>query len=81
VTPYQPYSKKRREEDLHLEDIPLVVADLEKEMKALAKALEFEKAAEIRDEIQSLRKLAGFVGEGFKTERRPQRTKSFRYLK
>jgi excinuclease ABC subunit B len=50
---------------LRLEDIPLLVADLERKMKDLAKAMEFEKAAEVRDEIAGLRKLAG-LGDGRK---------------
>jgi excinuclease ABC subunit B len=36
------------------------IADLEKSMKAAAKALDFEKAAEIRDELRSLRELQIF---------------------
>jgi excinuclease ABC subunit B len=39
------------------EDIRGVIAELEKEMKAAAKALEFERAAEIRDEIYRLKQL------------------------
>lgn len=50
---------------LRLEDIPMLVAELERKMKDLAKAMEFEKAAEVRDEIAGLRKLAG-LGEGRK---------------
>ncbi|RYG25262.1 excinuclease ABC subunit UvrB [bacterium] len=44
---------------VRLEDIPILIASLEKDMKDLAKAMEFEKAAQVRDEINSLRKLAG----------------------
>ena len=44
---------------IRLEDIPMVIASLEKDMKDLARAMEFEKAAEVRDEIQSLRGLLG----------------------
>lgn len=44
---------------IRLEDIPIVIASLEKDMKDLARAMEFEKAAEVRDEIQSLRALLG----------------------
>ena len=36
------------------------IADLEKAMKAAAKALDFEKAAELRDELRSLRELQIF---------------------
>jgi excinuclease ABC subunit B len=50
---------------LRLEDIPMLVNELERKMKDLAKAMEFEKAAEVRDEIQGLRKLAG-LGDGGK---------------
>jgi len=44
---------------IRLEDIPVVIASLEKDMKDLARAMEFEKAAQVRDEIQSLRALLG----------------------
>jgi excinuclease ABC subunit B len=44
---------------IRLEDIPMVIASLERDMKDLARAMEFEKAAEVRDEIQSLRALLG----------------------
>jgi excinuclease ABC subunit B len=40
-----------------LEDLDGVIQRLEKEMKAAAQALEFEKAAELRDEINALQKL------------------------
>ena len=44
---------------VRVEDIPILVASMEKEMKDLAKAMEFEKAARVRDEIEALRKIAG----------------------
>jgi len=44
---------------IRIEDIPVLVASLEKDMKDLAKSMEFEKAAQVRDEIQALRKLLG----------------------
>jgi excinuclease ABC subunit B len=44
---------------LRIEDIPMLISSMEKDMKDLAKAMEFEKAASIRDEIQSLRALLG----------------------
>jgi excinuclease ABC subunit B len=44
---------------IRLEDIPMVIASLERDMKDLARAMEFEKAAEVRDEIQSLRGILG----------------------
>lgn len=46
--------------EISLEDIPAVIQRLELEMKAAAKDLEFEKAAQLRDRIQRLRdKLLG----------------------
>jgi excinuclease ABC subunit B len=44
---------------VRVEEIPVLIASLEKDMKDLAKAMEFEKAAEVRDEINSLRSLLG----------------------
>lgn len=44
---------------IRLEDIPLLIDSLERKMKDYAKAMEFEKAAEVRDEIGRLRKLLG----------------------
>lgn len=53
--------KKGKDEALLLEEIPLEIARLEKEMKALAKEMQFEEAARVRDEIFELRRLAGFA--------------------
>ncbi len=44
---------------VRVEDIPILISAMEKEMKDLAKAMEFEKAAGVRDEIEALRKIAG----------------------
>lgn len=44
---------------IRVEDLPLVIDSLQKEMKDLAKAMEFERAAEVRDEITRLRTLMG----------------------
>ena len=57
---------------IRVEDVPLLIANLEKEMKDLAKSMEFEKAAEVRDEIHRLRQIIG-VGEGKTTRKRPKR--------
>lgn len=60
------YGKAKAElKQIRLEDIPLLIASLEKEMKSLSKSLEFEKAAQIRDEIVKLRKQLGAGEEGF----------------
>lgn len=44
---------------VRVEDIPILIASLEKDMKDFAKAMDFEKAAVVRDEISELRKLLG----------------------
>jgi excinuclease ABC subunit B len=44
---------------IRIEDIPMIIANLEREMKAFAKAMEFEKAGEVRDEMSRLRSLLG----------------------
>jgi len=44
---------------MRIEDLPMLIAALEKDMKDFAKLMEFEKAAQVRDEIQSLRALMG----------------------
>ncbi len=44
---------------VRIEDIPLLIASMEREMKDLAKLMEFEKAAKIRDEMDGLRKILG----------------------
>ena len=44
---------------IRIEDIPILISSLEREMKDLAKAMEFEKAGKVRDEISSLRQLLG----------------------
>ncbi|MCC6404109.1 MAG: excinuclease ABC subunit UvrB [Fimbriimonadaceae bacterium] len=46
-----------------IEDIPLLIGNLEVQMKELAKAMEFEQAAMVRDQIAGLRKLLG-VSDG-----------------
>jgi excinuclease ABC subunit B len=44
---------------VRVEDIPILISSLEKEMKDLAKAMEFEKAAKVRDDIEGLRGILG----------------------
>jgi excinuclease ABC subunit B len=52
-------SETASEGPIRLEDIPIVIASLEKEMKDFAKIMEFEKAAGVRDEINRLRQVMG----------------------
>jgi excinuclease ABC subunit B len=42
-----------------LDDLPALIVKLEREMKELARALEFERAAQVRDEVMELRRLMG----------------------
>jgi len=53
---------------MRIEDIPILIDALEKEMKDLAKLMEFEKAARVRDEIVALRSMLGTstgkIGQG-----------------
>lgn len=55
---------------IRIEEIPVLIAALEKEMKDLAKAMEFEKAAEVRDEISKLREYLGASGGKLGQEKR-----------
>lgn len=48
---------------VRIEEIPVLISALEKTMKELAKSMEFEKAAAVRDEISALRKMMG-VSDG-----------------
>jgi len=41
-----------------IEDLPRMLEELESEMKAAAAALDFERAAQLRDELLTLRELA-----------------------
>ena len=44
-------------ETLPLDQLLLAMAEMEKEMKQAAKALDFEQAAQLRDDIHKLKKL------------------------
>jgi excinuclease ABC subunit B len=50
-------SKKRRKSDIPLEEIPDILQALRKEMHALSDAMEFEKAAGVRDRIKELEEI------------------------
>ncbi len=59
---YSPETRDKIGKDgspIRVEDIPILIASLEKDMKDLAKSMEFEKAAHIRDEITALRGILG----------------------
>jgi len=53
---FEENSNYQLNQEINIEDIPSVVKNLEIEMKNLAKNLEFEKAAQIRDKINALNK-------------------------
>ena len=44
---------------IRVEDIPIMIDQLERDMKDFAKVMEFEKAADVRDRILELRKMMG----------------------
>ncbi len=50
-------SRERNPETLPLDQLMSALADIEKEMKQASRALEFERAAELRDELSRLKKL------------------------
>jgi excinuclease ABC subunit B len=54
---YYKVSTTRNPETLPLDQLMIALADIEKEMKQAAKSLEFERAAELRDELSRLKKL------------------------
>ena len=54
---YYNVSRTRNPETLPLDQIMSALADIEKEMKQAARSLEFERAAELRDELSRLKKL------------------------
>jgi excinuclease ABC subunit B len=54
---YYNISRNRNPETLPLDQLMSALSDIEKEMKQAARALEFERAAELRDELSRLKKL------------------------
>ncbi len=54
---YYKVSQTRNVENLPVDQLMMALADVEKEMKQAAKSLEFERAAELRDELSRLKKL------------------------
>ncbi len=54
---YYNISRNRSPETLPLDQLMSALADIEKEMKQAARSLEFERAAELRDELSRLKKL------------------------
>ncbi len=53
----------------------MICAQLEKQMKEAAKAMEFERAAQLRDEIADLRRFVpSHAMGGDKPKRKPQKT-------
>jgi excinuclease ABC subunit B len=54
---YYNVSRTRDASALPIDQLMTALADIEKEMKQAARALEFERAAELRDELSRLKKL------------------------
>ncbi|MFN8218609.1 MAG: excinuclease ABC subunit UvrB [Fimbriimonadales bacterium] len=67
-----------KDSPIRVEDIPMLIASMEREMKDLAKAMEFEKAAEVRDEIVALRGMLGATDGKLGQEKRRNRLMSKR---
>ncbi len=61
---------------IRVEDIPMLIDKLEKDMKDLARAMEFEKAAAVRDEIAGLRKTMGLSDGRIGVDKRKMRRRS-----
>ncbi|HOJ22755.1 MAG TPA: UvrB/UvrC motif-containing protein, partial [Armatimonadota bacterium] len=63
-----PYRSRRVQitDTMPLDEIMITLTELEKEMKEAARALEFEQAAELRDEIARIKKLLPGSGGGRK---------------
>jgi len=81
MSQYSEATKEKLGQDgspIRVEDIPILIGALEKDMKDLAKAMEFEKAAQVRDEINSLREMLGTAagaqrGLGMEKRKDPRR--------
>ncbi|MBS1707364.1 MAG: excinuclease ABC subunit UvrB [Armatimonadetes bacterium] len=61
---------------IRIEDIPLLIDKLEKDMKDLARSMEFEKAAAVRDEIAELRKTMGLSDGRIGVDKRKMKRRS-----
>jgi excinuclease ABC subunit B len=63
---------------IRLEEVPVLISALEKDMKEYAKAMEFERAAEVRDQIMALRELIGISSDRkiTRTGKRKMRSRS-----
>ena len=60
-----PVPQRGRKEDVPSEELPRLIARLERQMKEKARNLEFEEAAKLRDRLRELRiKLLAIAGEG-----------------
>jgi excinuclease ABC subunit B len=55
-------SKKAQQSDIPLEELPQILSAMRKEMHELSEALEFEKAAALRDKIKDLEEIQLAVG-------------------
>lgn len=80
-----PYDGKKprvgKDGSIPLEDVPLEIARLEHEMRALAKEMRFEEAAKVRDEIFELRRVAGLADAARALIQKPKRAKDFKTKK
>ena len=56
-----PIAKNEEDDYVSRKDVPKLIKNLEKQMHAAAKNLEFEKAAELRDRVKKIREKDLFV--------------------
>ena len=52
---FEKLREKKEEEEIPIEELPLILEDLEQEMLEAARRLKFERAAELRDKIRELK--------------------------
>ena len=55
-------AKRAQESDIPLEELPQIISAMKKEMFELSEALEFEKAAALRDRIKELEEIRLSLG-------------------
>lgn len=81
TTDYDGRKARKVDGALLLEDIPIEIARLEKEMLRLAKEMRFEEAAKVRDEIFELRRIGGLADKASRLIKPPKKGKDVKKKK
>ncbi len=81
TTDYGDRKPRKIDGALLLEDIPVEIARLEKEMFQLAREMRFEEAAKVRDEIFELRRIAGLADNASRLIKPPKKGKDLKKKK